>query len=384
MKKLVLFVIALAFAFALAVLADTPVYSVSNNMLYFDIDNDGSQDVIELTADTDGGTMHYIDINISKNNVLSSHFTILRFDSLGYTPDTLIRLYPHRISGENMLFIETHLIGAESITSSWMMMHYKDAYLHFTEFCQDPGWSSGVAIYAGHDPVDDSSYLLYSSDFGGYSEYAYLNTLESRFSKYNIEFDVKPLSIGGGWYSAATIDKTPSGALAIEQSHKDMNAVTNQGSGSSSSSSTGIWYSISVTGDEYVRNAPNKDASYITVLKKGATPQYLGVTRFDDRGVAWHYVSTPAGMGWISSKYCKNTLTDGLIPTTLQGKVVTTASVNIRKGPYLKSEALGSVKKNTEFTFLNEIDVDDRDVCWFKVKYNNNDAWVSSKYSKLK
>jgi len=28
--------------------------------------------------------------------------------------------------------------------------------------------------------------------------------------------------------------------------------------------------------------------------------------------------------------------------------------------------------------------VDDRGVAWFKVKYNNYEAWVSSKYSKLR
>lgn len=66
------------------------------------------------------------------------------------------------------------------------------------------------------------------------------------------------------------------------------------------------------------------------------------------------------------------------------GKVKTTGSVNVRSGPGLDYESLGSVKKGTTFEYQGESRKDDRGVTWYRVKYDGSTkAWVSSRYATL-
>lgn len=63
--------------------------------------------------------------------------------------------------------------------------------------------------------------------------------------------------------------------------------------------------------------------------------------------------------------------------------VETTGNVNIRKGPGLDYDTLGSVSAGNFLEYLNETSVDGRGVTWFKVIYKNSTGWISSKYAKL-
>ncbi len=61
--------------------------------------------------------------------------------------------------------------------------------------------------------------------------------------------------------------------------------------------------------------------------------------------------------------------------------VQTTGSVHIRKGPALDQEELGAVGKGTTLKYLGATETDERSVDWYKVAYEDTEAWVSSKYS---
>ncbi|MBR2698578.1 MAG: SH3 domain-containing protein [Clostridia bacterium] len=63
--------------------------------------------------------------------------------------------------------------------------------------------------------------------------------------------------------------------------------------------------------------------------------------------------------------------------------VQATGSVHIRKGPGLDHDELGTVQKGTTLKYLDATETDERGVDWYKVEYEDAEAWVSSKYSKV-
>ena len=65
------------------------------------------------------------------------------------------------------------------------------------------------------------------------------------------------------------------------------------------------------------------------------------------------------------------------------GFVKTTANVNIRKGPGLDYARMGTVPEDVYLSYLGSTKKDDRGVKWYKVNYNGNVGWISSRYSKL-
>ena len=65
------------------------------------------------------------------------------------------------------------------------------------------------------------------------------------------------------------------------------------------------------------------------------------------------------------------------------GFVKTTGNVNIRKGPGLDYAIMGTLPPDVYLSYLGSTKKDDRGVKWYKVNYNGNVGWVSSRYSKL-
>ncbi|MBQ3760495.1 MAG: SH3 domain-containing protein [Clostridia bacterium] len=391
MKRAILLALALLLCAGLA-LAEKPDYSVSGNVLNYDFDKDGVKEQIELTVSNDWQA-GYVTLNVSRNNVVQSHFQILSFDTTAGQPETQLKLFPFVYGGENLLYVETHVAGAENVYSMWYVVSFKYNTINFHAFMYDPGWSSGVALYAGSDPVDSQTYMLYTADYSNYSGQDYLKAMGNRFSAYGITFRMEQLPFKG-WYSAAVLDVLPNGEYALNLSHFKLNTVTtttgsgSSGGGSSSSAKSSTpsgALTINITGKVNVRTNYNTKASIVTVLSKGASVPYDGRTCFDERGVAWHYVKTSVGYGWVSSKYARNAVLDAVIPKTApKGTVETTASLNVRGGPSLNDYTVAQLKKGAKLTFLGEIETDDRNVPWFKVDYNGYTAWVSSKYSSLK
>lgn len=73
-----------------------------------------------------------------------------------------------------------------------------------------------------------------------------------------------------------------------------------------------------------------------------------------------------------------------LMFTTTMAEVYTTGNVNLRQGPGLNYDKIGSVSEKTELEYLGETSTDARGVDWYKVNYNGRTAWISSKYSELR
>ena len=61
----------------------------------------------------------------------------------------------------------------------------------------------------------------------------------------------------------------------------------------------------------------------------------------------------------------------------------TTGEVNVRKGPGLKYVSIGVLARGTIVSYLGASKKDDRGVTWYKINFNGNVAWISSKYSKF-
>ena len=61
----------------------------------------------------------------------------------------------------------------------------------------------------------------------------------------------------------------------------------------------------------------------------------------------------------------------------------TTGKVNVRKGPGLGYDSMGTIPKGAQAEYLNEFADDDRGVRWYKIRYDGREGWVSSKYAKL-
>ena len=57
-------------------------------------------------------------------------------------------------------------------------------------------------------------------------------------------------------------------------------------------------------------------------------------------------------------------------------------NVNVRKGPGKKYKDIGTLSTGTVVSYLGDTQWDDRDIAWYKINYNGNIGWVSSKYAK--
>jgi len=169
-------------------------------------------------------------------------------------------------------------------------------------------------------------------------------------------------------------------------------------SGSSSSAgnqSTGNTFSVNysyvkVTGGTVnIRSKAGLNGSVLTSVNKGAIISCLGVASKDSSGMTWYKVKANGQTGWISGRYA----TKSSAPTPdysgpevgMSGSYVkaSSGSVTLRAKPNKDSAALDAMPKGTTATFLNKASTDSRGVVWFKVKYNGQTGWVSSKYTKV-
>ena len=64
-------------------------------------------------------------------------------------------------------------------------------------------------------------------------------------------------------------------------------------------------------------------------------------------------------------------------------KIKATGNVHVRKTPSLNGAELGIMGKGDTVKFLGELKFDNRGVAWYKVRYNAQVGWVSSKYAKI-
>lgn len=88
--------------------------------------------------------------------------------------------------------------------------------------------------------------------------------------------------------------------------------------------------------------------------------------------------------GWVyMRKLLALLLVLGLLSGVAFAEVRTTGNVNLRKGPGLDYDVLGSESTDVELEYLGETSTDARGVDWYKVSFKGGAAWISSKYAVL-
>lgn len=143
--------------------------------------------------------------------------------------------------------------------------------------------------------------------------------------------------------------------------------------------------------DVNIRKEPNKGSGKLSVLYKGERIKYLNETKTDSRGVDWYKVEYNDSYGWVSSVYSSiesdgnqgtqqredTSQTGGQKVTIVGGKA------NIRSGPGLNYETVGSMKEGRVVDYLGKMETDSRGVAWYYINFNGTKGWVSSRYGRL-
>lgn len=137
---------------------------------------------------------------------------------------------------------------------------------------------------------------------------------------------------------------------------------------------------VKTTASVNLRKGAGTGYAKVTVAANGAKLFYLGSSAKDGNGRTWYRVASAYGPAWVSSKYAT------LSGSSSSGgdKVVTTGSVWLRKGAGLGYAKIAAIPEGTTLAYLGSTSTDSRGVKWYKVKYDGNTGWVSSKYSKIK
>ena len=154
------------------------------------------------------------------------------------------------------------------------------------------------------------------------------------------------------------------------------------------------------TGSCHIYEGPGKGYEALGIINKGSTLKYLGTSK-DVGSTTWYKVEFNYQDGWASDKYCyltstsgKATYGDGGEGASDEGytsgsfkygaKVYINGDCNIRSGPALEYDSLGVAHKGKTMTGTGSISTDSRGVKWYSVKYDGDEAWVSSVYASLK
>ncbi|TWI57924.1 N-acetylmuramoyl-L-alanine amidase [Halalkalibacter nanhaiisediminis] len=124
-----------------------------------------------------------------------------------------------------------------------------------------------------------------------------------------------------------------------------------------------------------VRSAPNTNSSIIGTLVKGETVDVYGMDG------EWLRIKYNGNAGYVHQSYIKQVKEPIKSPTPptpiekviAQGKV-TSATLNVRRGPSVNTEKIGQLSEGTIveiYTYEND---------WAKIKYNGEFAYVSKNY----
>lgn len=147
---------------------------------------------------------------------------------------------------------------------------------------------------------------------------------------------------------------------------------------------------VKATGSVNVRTGPGQSYESLGTMAKGEQVAYLNDSYVDSRGVTWYKVQYYSfGQGWVSSTYAQLVSggATGVASTdsAVSGDYVraTGGKSNMRKGPGLGYDSVGTLPKDATALYLNQNSVDERGVRWYYISYNGKNAWVSSRYTTL-
>jgi len=154
------------------------------------------------------------------------------------------------------------------------------------------------------------------------------------------------------------------------------------------------------TGSCHVYKGPGRGYDNLGIVKKGSTLPYKGNSK-KSGGTTWYNVTFNGKSGWVSSKYGDLTnqwgsaeyasggtggSTQGAVTGSFESgkKVYINGNVNVRKGPSLSDDRIGTAYKGDVLTGTGSISTDSRGIDWYSVKFNGKKGWVSSVYASLK
>jgi len=140
-------------------------------------------------------------------------------------------------------------------------------------------------------------------------------------------------------------------------------------------------------GDVYVRNAPNLSGGKLTAMQEDQTAAYLNGSAIDERGVLWYYVNFNGKAGWVSSRFSELYGASIILPEFSNASSAYVKAVGgdvyLRTSPSLNGGKLTAMKEGQTASYMNGSSLDERGVVWYKVNFNGQTGWVSSRYSEL-
>lgn len=139
---------------------------------------------------------------------------------------------------------------------------------------------------------------------------------------------------------------------------------------------------VKTTASVNLRKGPGTGYKKITSVKKNREYDYTGVSSYDSRGVVWHRIEYGTGFAWVSSVY-SDVVNDG-VALNDNTYVETTANVNLRTGPGTGYRKLTAAAKNSKLFYLGEQAKDASGRIWYKVASSEGEAWLTSRYSRIK
>ena len=111
----------------------------------------------------------------------------------------------------------------------------------------------------------------------------------------------------------------------------------------------------------------------------GATPQK--VEEVDDMSeITLNVMENRYSIGYNIMSYVSNVFLGDEVEAT---KVVTTGSVNLLAFDVLEADVVATVPAGAELEYAGYTRFDERDVAWYRVYYEDDVLWVSSRYSRL-
>jgi len=144
-------------------------------------------------------------------------------------------------------------------------------------------------------------------------------------------------------------------------------------------------YVMAEGGDVNIRSNPSLDGKVLGTIHEGETASYLNSRSTDERGVTWYKANFEGTVGWVSARY-STLLGNGSVSLPEFYTSIVKAvggDCNIRTQPNLNGSSIGVMKKGESGTYLNQSSVDERGVTWYKVKFEGETGWISSRYSDI-
>lgn len=124
------------------------------------------------------------------------------------------------------------------------------------------------------------------------------------------------------------------------------------------------------------------NSEIVTSVSEGTQLIYGNETMADERGTLWYRVLYNQKEVWVSSKYVRSADHAALFIPDNAVYVITTASVNLRKGPGEDYDVISSVSVSSELPYVSQ-ESDQRGRIWYQVAYKEGSAWVSSEYARI-